>query len=85
MAHTEWHLKLDNGSTCLQNGHPILDPTVPAAAAWWASIPLGGINGTGMYGNFDMIPSAAPSLTHTSAPCHPTLAGCCVLLGAQAH
>lgn len=49
LAHPEWHLKLDNGSACLQNGHPILDPTVPAAAAWWAAIPLGGINGTGMY------------------------------------
>ena len=49
MAHPEWHLKLDNGTTFLQNGHPIMDPTVPAAAKWWVSVPLGGINGTGEY------------------------------------
>ena len=48
-AHPEWHLKLDNGSAIVENGHNILDPTVPAAAKWWASVPLGGINGTGMY------------------------------------
>jgi len=48
-SHPEWHMRLDNGSAVVQNGHAILDPTVPAAAAWWASIPLGGINGTGMY------------------------------------
>lgn len=48
LAHPEWHMKLDNGSFVDQHG-PILDPTVPAAAKWWASIPLGGINGTGLY------------------------------------
>ena len=46
LAHPEWHLKLDNGSFV---SPPILDPTVPSAARWWASIPLGGINGTGLY------------------------------------
>jgi hypothetical protein len=49
VKHPEWYLKLDNGSTFLQNGNPILDPTNAAAAAWWTSIPLGGINGTGLY------------------------------------
>jgi hypothetical protein len=49
MAHPEWHLKLDNGTVYLEHGDPIMDPTVPAAAAWWAGIPLGGINGTGKY------------------------------------
>ena len=48
-AHPEWHLRLDNGTVYRRNGAPIMDPTVPAAAAWWASVPLGGINGTGEY------------------------------------
>ena len=49
MAHPEWHLKLDNGTVYLRDGSPILDPTVPAAAAWWASIPLSGTGGSGKY------------------------------------
>ena len=36
MAHPEWHVKLDNGTVYLQNGLPILDPTVAAAAKWCA-------------------------------------------------
>ena len=63
--HPEWHLKLDNGTTFLENGSPVLDPTLPAAAQWWASIPLGGINGTGQYDGIEVGPKPT-SLTHSA-------------------
>jgi len=49
-AHPEWHLKDDSGVAL---DPPVLDTSVPEAAAWWVSIPLGGTDGQG---NWDGIP-----------------------------
>jgi len=48
-AHPEWWLKDDNGNVVMTSGHPILDVTNAAGAAWWRGIPLSG-DGNGTFG-----------------------------------
>ena len=45
-AHPEWLMKDDNGTVVYPHR---IDPSIQAARDWWTSVPLGGINGTGLY------------------------------------
>ena len=48
-ANPDWWLRDDNGNVVNGKDRAIMDYTNPKARAWWLGIPLGGINGTGMY------------------------------------